>query len=392
MVRIYQSQICFIATRKEFLMNIETQAIHAGHQIDPASGAVTPPIHLSTTFERAADGSYPHGHVYTRDTNPNRNALEHNLAVLEGGFEAAAFASGSVATMSLLQALRPGDHVIAPNDFYFGIRKIINEIFIPWGLQVSFVDMTDLDAVRRAVQPNTALLMLESPSNPLLTVADIRQIAAIARQAGAQLMVDNTVATPVLQHPLQLGADFAVHATTKYIGGHSDVLGGAIVAREDSGVWQRVRFIQKVGGAVPSPFDCWLALRGLQTLPYRVRAQSAAALKIAQFLEQHPAVEQVHYPGLESAAGHAVAKAQMEMFGALLSFQVKGGQAAALAVAANVNLFTRATSFGGAHSLIEHRASIEHEGTTTPVNLLRMSVGLENVDDLLADLAQALTV
>ena len=373
-------------------MNIETQAIHAGHQIDPTSGAVTPPLYPSTTFERAADGSYPHGHIYTRDTNPNRNALEHNLAALEGGFEAAAFASGSVATMSLLQALRPGDHVIAPNDFYFGIRKIINEIFIPWGLQVSFVDMTDLDAVRNTVQPNTSLLMLESPSNPLLTVADIRKISAIARQAGSQFMVDNTVATPVLQHPLQRGADFAVHATTKYIGGHSDVLGGAIVAREDSAVWQRVRFIQKVGGAVPSPFDCWLTLRGLQTLPYRVRAQSASALKIAQFLEQHPAVAQVHYPGLESAAGHAVAKAQMEMFGGLLSFQVKGGQAAALAVAANVNLFTRATSFGGAHSLIEHRASIEHEGTTTPVNLLRMSVGLENIDDLLADLVQALTV
>lgn len=373
-------------------MKFETQAIHAGHLVDSASGAVTPPIHMSTTFKRAADGSYPHNHIYTRDTNPNRNALEQNLTALEGGFEAAAFASGSVATMSLLQALQPGNHVIAPTDFYYGIRKIINEIFIPWGLQVSFVDTTNPETVRRAVQPNTTLVMLETPSNPMLTVTDIREVAAIARQAGAQLMVDNTVGTPVLQHPLQLDADFVVHATTKYISGHSDVLGGAIVAREDSAVWQKVRFIQKVGGAVPSPFDCWLALRGLQTLPYRVRAQAAAALKIAQFLEQHPVVEQVHYPGLESSAGHAVAKSQMEMFGGLLSFQVKGGQEAAMAVAARLNIFTRATSFGGAHSLIEHRASIEHEGTTTPVNLLRMSVGLETVEDLLADLAQALPV
>ena len=371
-------------------MNIETKAIHAGHHIDPATGAVTPPIHLSTTFERQADGAYPHGYVYTRSENPNRNALEQCLASLEGGVEAAAFGSGLAATAAILQALAPGDHVVAPNDVYFGVRLLLQDVFVPWGLQATFVDMTDLIAVQNAMRPNTRLVMIETPSNPLLKITDIRGVAEVAHAANAYLACDNTIATPILQRPLDLGADMVVHATTKYLGGHSDVLGGVVITKADNELWPKIRQIQKIGGAVPSPFDCWLILRGLQTLPYRVRAQAEHALKIAQFLNSHPAIAQVHYSGLDTHPGYRVATEQMSGFGGLLSVQVKGGQVEAMAVAAKVKIFTRATSFGGAHSLIEHRASVEAPGTPTPPNLLRLSIGLENVDDLIEDLTQAL--
>lgn len=372
-------------------MHIETKAIHSGQPVDPATGAVTPPIHLSTTFEREADGSYPLGYEYARSENPNRNALEQCVTALEGGAEAAAFASGSVATMSLLQALAPGDHVIAPDDFYFGIRQILKDIFIPWGLQVSFVDMSNLAQVQAAVRAQTRLLMVETPSNPLLQVADLAELARIAHAAGALFMVDNTVATPILQRPFARGADLVVHATTKYLGGHGDVLGGLVVTRQaDNELWPRLKYIQQLGGAVPSPFECWLALRGIQTLACRVRTQADHALEVARYLAGHPAVERVRYPGLAQHPGHEIARKQMAGFGGLFSFQVRGGQAEALAVAAKVKLFTRATSFGGTHSLIEHRASIEAPGTKTPPNLLRVSIGLENVEDLIADLDQAL--
>jgi cystathionine gamma-synthase len=371
-------------------MKIETKAVHTGHQVDPATGAVTPPIHLSTTFERQPDGSYPHGYQYSRSGNPNRDALEQCLAALEGGLEAAAFSSGSVAAMSILQALSPGDHVVAPDDLYFGIRQLLQDVFVPWGLQVTFVDMTDIAAVQSVVRPQTKLVMIETPSNPLLKITDIRKIAEIAHSVEAYLVCDNTIGTPILQRPFDLGADLVVHATTKYLGGHSDVLGGVVVTKADSELWQKVRHIQKIGGAVPSPFECWLTRRGIQTLAYRVRAQAENALKVAQFLDSHPAVERVLYPGLETDPGYQVAAAQMSQFGGLLSFQVKGGQEEAMAVAARVKIFTRATSFGGTHSLIEHRASIEASGTKTPENLLRASIGLENVDDLIEDLAQAL--
>jgi len=271
------------------------------------------------------------------------------------------------------------------------IGKLIREVFIPWGLEAAFIDMTDLDQVHKGVQANTRLILVETPSNPLLKITDIAAVVEIARQAGAWVLCDSTVATPILQQPLNLGADLALHATTKYLGGHSDVLGGVLVARQESLLWERVRFLQRNGGAVPSPFECWLATRGIDTLPYRMRTQAENALKIAHFLNGHPQVEKVYYPGLPEHPGHQLAARQMTAFGGLLSFQVKGDQSHSMQVAARLRLITRATSFGGTHSLIEHRASIEEPGTTTPENLLRLSIGLEHPDDLITDLDQALT-
>jgi cystathionine gamma-synthase len=371
-------------------MRIETVAVHAGARVDPATGAVAPAIHPSTTFEREPDGSFPRGHVYARSSAPNRGALEACLAALEGGADAVAFASASAATSAVFQALAPGDHVVAPTDAYFGTGKLLREVFGPWGLQTTFVDMTDLAAVERAVRAGTRLVWAESPSNPLWKVSDLAAIGAIARAAGARFVVDNTTATPVLQSPFRHGADLVLHATTKYLGGHGDVLGGAVVARERGPLLDRLRLLQTAGGAVPSPFDCWLVLRGIRTLPYRVRAQSEHALRVASFLASHPRVQAVHYPGLPSHQGHELARRQMAMFGGMLSMQVAGDADAAMAVAAKVRVFTRATSFGGTESLIEHRASIEGPGTTTPANLLRVSIGLEHPDDLIDDLGQAL--
>jgi cystathionine gamma-synthase len=371
-------------------MKIETKAIHAGRIIDPATGAVTPPIHLSTTFEREPDGRYPTGFEYIRDGNPNRDGLETCIAALEEGTAAAAFASGSVATMVIFQTLSPGYHVIAPDDLYFGVRQMLNEHFVPWGLNVSFVDMTDLRAVEQAVRAETKLILAESPSNPMIKIMDIKRIAAIARQAGAPFVCDNTMATPVLQQPLALGADFVVHSATKYLGGHSDTMCGLVVAKEDSEMFRRIRKMQKVGGAVASPFTCWLTLRGIQTLPCRMRAHSENALKVATFLSQHPKIESVFYPGLMANPGHEVASRQMSQYGGMMSILVRGKRDEAMAVAARVNVFTRATSFGGPHSFIEHRASVEAPGTRTPENLLRLSIGLEHIDDLIDDLVQAI--
>jgi cystathionine gamma-synthase len=371
-------------------MRIETVAVHAGAQVDPATGAVAPAIYPSTTFERDADGSFPHGHIYSRSSAPNRSALETSLTALEGGAAAVAFASASAATSAVFQSLAPGDHVVAPTDAYYGTGKLLREVFAGWGLESSFVDMADRGAVEAAVRPTTRLLWAESPSNPLWKVSDLAALGAIARAAGARFVVDNTTATPILQSPFKHGADLIVHATTKYLGGHSDVLGGALVVRERGPWLDRLRLLQTAGGAVPSPFDCWLVVRGIRTLPYRVRAQSAHALAVAEFLASHPRVETVHYPGLASHPGHEVARRQMVMFGGMLSLQVRGGTDAAMAVAAKVRLFTRATSFGGTESLLEHRSSIEGPGTTTPPNLLRVSIGLEHPDDLIEDLAQAL--
>lgn len=371
-------------------MRLETLAVHAGHAVDAATGAVTPPIHLSTTFEREADGSYRHGFVYSRNANPNRLALEECLSALEGGAAAAAFASGSAASAAVFQALSPGDHVVAPADAYYGTVRLLREIFERWGLESTFVDMTDLAAVSAAMRPVTKVVWVETPSNPLLTITDIAGVASIARAAGARTVVDNTWATPVLQHPLALGADIAMHSTTKYLGGHSDVLGGALVTRVEDSFFERIRTIQGIAGAVPSPFECWLVLRGVRSLPWRMRAHSGNAAAVARFLASHRAVEAVYWPGLSTHAGHAVAARQMSDFGGMLSVQIRGDRDRALGVTGKLRLFTRATSLGGAESLIEHRASVEGPHTRSPQNLLRISVGLENVDDLIEDLAGAL--
>lgn len=371
-------------------MKLETIAVHAGKNSDPGSGAITSSIQLATTFEREADGAFPHGYIYARSNNPNRKNLETCLAALEGGAAAAAFASGSAASMAVFQALSPGDHVIAPLDVYYGTSVQLRELLERWGLKVSYVDMSDASQVEQAVISKTRLLWVETPSNPLLKIVDIERMVAIGRRAGALVACDNTWATPVLQRPLEMGVDVVMHSTTKYLGGHSDVISGALISKVEDDFFRRLRLIQTSGGAVPSPFDCWLVQRGVSTLAWRVRAQSEQAFLVAQFLSRHPKVAAVHYPGLKSHPGHEAAARQMKSFGGMLAFQVKGGRDAAMAVAAGVKVFTRATSLGGVESLIEHRASVEHPGTRTPDDLLRVSIGLEHVDDLIEDLSQAL--
>jgi cystathionine gamma-synthase len=370
-------------------MKIETIAVHAGHAVDSATGAVAAPIYLSTTFERDIEGTYSRGFMYTRNANPNRQTLEHGVSMLEGGDAAAAFASGTGATMSILQALSPGDHLLAHIDAYYGTSRLIREIFVRWGLQADFVDMSDLDAVKNALRSNTKLAWAETPSNPLLKIVDLAAVAEVVRNAGAIFVCDNTWA-PVLQRPFDLGVGLILHSTTKYFGGHCDVMGGIVVAKTDNELFQRIRTIQYEGGAVPSPFDSWLILRGMRTLPWRIRAHSENAMKVAEFLDRHPKVARVHYPGLPSHPGHKVAARQMSAFGGMLSFEVKDGNDSAMSVAAKTKIFIRATSLGGVESLIEHRASIEGPGTTSPEGLLRLSIGLENADDLIEDLDQAL--
>jgi cystathionine gamma-synthase len=370
-------------------MKIETLAVHAGHGIDPATGAVAAPIYLSTTFERDIEGTYSRGFMYTRNSNPNREALERGISALEGGAVAAAFGSGTGATMSIFQALAPGDHVLAHVDAYYGTSRLIREIFLRWGLKANFVDMSDLAAVKKALKPNTKLAWAETPSNPLLKVVDLAAVSAIVHAAGALFVCDNTWA-PVLQRPFDLGADLILHSTTKYFGGHCDVLGGIVIAKTEDDFVRRIRTIQYEGGAVPSPFDCWLILRGMRTLPWRMRAHSENAMKVAEFLTSHPRVARVHYPGLQSHPGHEIAARQMSAFGGMLSFEVKDGRDAAMSVTAKTKIFIRATSLGGVESLIEHRASIEGPGTTSAEGLLRLSIGLENADDLIEDLDQAL--
>src|SRR6266480_1043653 len=379
-------------------MKIETLAVHAGHTIDATTGAVAAPIYLSTTFERDIEGTYSRGFMYTRNNNPNREALERGVSILEGGQTAAAFGSGTAAAMALFQSLAPGDHVLAHVDAYYGTSRLLREIFLRWGLQADFIDMSNLDEVKKALRPQTKLAWAETPSNPLLKIVDLAAVAEIVRGANALCVCDNTWA-PVLQRPFDLGSDLILHSTTKYFGGHCDVAGGIVIVKKDSEFFQRIRAIQYSGGAVPSPFDCWLILRGMRTLPWRMRAHSENAMKIAEFLAQHRKVVRVYYPGLRSHPGHEIARRQMsirstnaedKLFSGMLSFEVKDGRDAAMSVAAKTKIFTRATSLGGVESLIEHRASIEGAGTTSPEGLLRLSIGLENADDLIEDLDQAL--
>ncbi len=372
-------------------MKIETIAVHAGRSIDRSTGAVTPPIHLSTTFERSPEGEYPLHFSYSREENPNRNALEQCLAALQGGKEALAFSSGLAVATAIVQGLEPSDHIIVADDVYWALRRVIHEVFGKWPLETTYVDMTNAQAVRDAVRPNTRLFWIESPSNPLMKITDLSVIAAIAREAKAISVCDDTFSTPVLQRPFDWNIDMVVHSTTKYLSGHSDVVGGALITKYDNYLFERARKSQRYGGSVPSPFDCWLTMRGISTLPWRVRAHSENAMRVAQFLLGHSAVERVLYPGLPGHPAHQIAVRQMlGGFGGMLSFQVRGGRAEAMAVAAKVRIFTRATSLGGPHSLIEHRASVEGPQSKTPQNLLRLSIGLENAEDLITDLDAAL--
>ncbi len=370
----------------------DTIAAQALGWTDETTRAVIPPIHVSTTYLRDADNQYRSGRVYARADNPAFDQAEAVINALEGGQQALLFASGMAAATAVFQALAPGDHVLAPKVMYWSLRNWLLTFATQWGLQVELIAMTDPAVVQAAVRPGkTKLVWIETPANPLWTVTDIAATAAIAHQAGALLAVDSTVATPLLTQPLALGADLVMHAATKYLNGHSDLIAGVLVARQDSEFWQRVRKVRAQLGGTLGSFEAWLLLRGLRTLHLRVRAACASAQRMAEHFDKHALVAQVLYPGLPSCQGHAVARAQMKGgFGGMLSIRVAGGEAAAIAVAAQTQLWKRATSLGGTESLIEHRASIEGAGTPVPLDLLRLSAGLENVDDLIADLEQAL--
>lgn len=373
-------------------MKLETLSVHIGRGVDPATGEVAPPIRMSTTFERDVDGKFSRGFTYSRADNPGRRDLEQCIAALEGGADATCYSSGSAASLAVFSLLRPGDHVVAPIESYHGTAKQLRDIIAPLGVRVSFVDMTSLSKVTEALSGPAQLVWIETPSNPMLNISDIQAIAELAQRRGAVVCCDNTFATPVLQRPLELGADLVMHSSTKYFGGHSDVMGGAVVTRDRGSLAERLRDYQGTAGNVPSPFDCWLIRRSLTTLACRIRTQTANAQRIAEYLTRSEQVERVFYPGLETHPGHEIARRQMAGgFGAMLSFCVRGGRDEAFAVAARLRLITRASSLGSVESLIEHRASVEGPHSVTPQNLLRVSVGLEHADDLIGDLQQALS-
>jgi cystathionine gamma-synthase len=406
-------------------MRLETIAIHAGAEPDPATGAIAPPIHLSTTFEHGPATEILHGYTYVRDENPTQDRLEAALAQLEcprfgksgqdlarlesghgqqGSQDAAqkarmetagalAFGSGMAAAAALFQTLDPGAHVIFPEDVYVHVRVAQQKYLPKWNIASTVVEMSGAEGVenvRRAMRPETRLIWLETPSNPRMNVTDIAAVTEIARASGALVVVDNTFATPILQRPLALGADVVLHSTTKYCGGHSDVQGGVLVLKRKDALYEKLYHARMVLGAVGSPFNSWLVLRGLRTLPLRMERHSANAMAVARALEKSPQIEKVFYPGLASHPGHAIAARQMKGFGGMLSILVRGGWENAVRAASRVKLFRNATSLGGVESLIEHRASAEGPGSTSPKNLLRLTVGLEHSDDLIEDLLQAL--
>ncbi|MBG22579.1 MAG: cystathionine gamma-synthase [Idiomarinaceae bacterium] len=360
--------------------------------IDQETQAVVPPIHVATTYLRGKDNSYPTGNIYSRADNPTYKPVEALLCRLEAGHEALLFGSGMAAATAVFQGLRPGDHVLAPRVMYWALRNWLLHFATDWGLVIEFIDMTEVEQVAQHLQPGkTKLVWLETPGNPLWCISDIEAIARHAHAAGAQVAVDSTCATPLLTQPLQLGADIVMHSATKYLNGHSDVIAGALIGARDDTYWQRIRAVRAQNGAVPSPHDAAQLLRGMRTMHLRVREACRNAQFIAEQLEQHPAVAEVLYPGLPSFAGHEIAKRQMTGgFGGMLSVRLKGGATAAIHVAANTKLWKRATSLGGVESLIEHRASIEGEGTPCPDDLLRMSCGIEDARELLEDFLQAL--
>lgn len=368
-----------------------TQAAQALGWVEPATRGIAPAIYPASTYEREASPGRPK-YLYSRDDNPTYEQTEQLLAALEGGWSALLFSSGMAAAAALIQALSSGDHVILPQAVYWGMRRIAKDIATGWGIAFDFVLNGDLDALAQAVRPGrTKLVWLETPSNPTLAVADIEASAAIAHRAGALVVVDSTFASPVLTRPIEFGADIVMHSGTKYLNGHSDIIAGALVAKEPSPTWDKVSAIRRYGGAVLGPFEAWLMLRGMRTLFLRVKAQSENALALARHFEGHPAILQVLYPGLQSHPDHAIAIRQMSGgFGGMLSLRIRGGEEAALRVWAACKLFKVATSLGGVESLIEHRASIEGADSPVPKDLMRLSVGIEDVGDLSADLEQAL--
>ncbi|MFI0979775.1 cystathionine gamma-synthase [Streptomyces sp. NPDC021093] len=373
----------------------ETLAIHAGNTADPLTGAVVPPIYQVSTYKQDGVGGLRGGYEYSRSANPTRTALEENLAALEGGRRGLAFASGLAAEDCLLRTLlSPGDHVVIPNDAYGGTFRLFAKVVSRWGVEWSVADTSDPASVRAALTPRTKVVWVETPSNPLLGITDITAVAGIAHAAGAKLVVDNTFASPYLQQPIALGADVVVHSTTKYMGGHSDVVGGALIT-DDADLADELVFHQNAMGAVAGPFDAWLVLRGIKTLAVRMDRHSENATRVADMLTAHPAVAQVFYPGLPEHAGHEVAAKQMKAFGGMVSFRVKGGEEAAVEVCNRAQLFTLGESLGGVESLIEHpgrmtHASVAGSALEVPADLVRLSVGIESGDDLLADLKQAL--
>lgn len=372
-----------------------TRAIHAGYEPDPQTGAVNVPIYASSTFAQDGVGGMRSGFEYARTGNPTRRPLEANLAALESGTFGRAFGSGMAATDCVLRSLlRPGDHLVIPNDAYGGTFRLIDKVFTQWGIEYTPAAVSDVDAVRAAIRPNTKLVWVETPTNPLLNIGDIAAISEVAHAAGAKLVVDNTFASPYLQQPLQLGADIALHSTTKYIGGHSDVVGGALVTNDEE-LDTKFAFLQNGAGAVPGPFDAFLTMRGIKTLALRMERHSDNAEKIVDLLTGHAAIAQVIYPGLESHPGHAVAAKQMRRFGGMISVRLKGGKQAALDFCSRTQIFTLAESLGGVESLIEHPGAMTHASTAgsaleVPEDLVRLSVGIEDAADLLADVEQAL--
>jgi len=371
-------------------MELETLAIHVGADPDPATGSVAPPIHLSTNFIHGPASEETYGYTYVRDKNPTQDRLEAALSALEGGEDALAFSSGMGAIAAFFQSLPPGSHVIIPEDVYVHVRVIAATHFRNWQLEYTTVDMQSTAAIADSVRPNTKVIWTETPSNPQMKIMDIPAVAQIAQRAGAYFVVDNTFATPVLQRPLELGADVVMHSTTKYYGGHSDVQGGCLVLKKREPLYAKLLHTRMVLGAVASPFNSWLILRGLRTLPCRMEKHSANAMAVATALSQMKKVERVFYPGLPSHPGHDIAARQMKQFGGMMSILVKGGWDEAVRVVSRVKLFQPATSLGGVESLIEHRASAEGKESAAPHNLVRLSVGLEHPNDLIADLTQAL--
>lgn len=372
-------------------LKFETLAIKS---VEPKFENVQPvstPIYLTSTYKRNKDGSYDDDFVYSRNDNPNRSIVEQSIAQLENGKYGIAFSSGMAAIAAILQSLKQGDHLLLPNDVYFTIKKLLESVLKRWGLTFDLVDMSDLEAVKTAIKPNTAMIWVETPSNPQLRISDIESISEIAHKNNALCTVDNTWLTPVFQNPLSLGADIVIHSTTKYFGGHSDVLGGLVVVNNDE-LADKLKSIQMLSGGVPAPFDCWLIGRGIQTLHLRISKQTENALALAKYLEKHSKIEKVNYPGLESHPQHALAqKQQNNGYGAMLSVLIKGDEENAFKVSTKLKHFTTATSLGGVESLVEHRKSIEGVDSPTPANLVRISVGIEHIDDLISDWKRALS-